>query len=103
MPIIKGTITVCDKNGLHARPAGQLVNMLRSCGAAVTLTFGDKTADGTKLFSVMALGAGYGDAVAVTLEGELTAAEKLSAFCRENPAFSLRLEQNGDEGRGSGT
>ena len=47
---------IADVGGLHARPAGLLVQ----CG---------KQADAKRLFSVMGLGAKQGDTLTVTVEG----------------------------------
>ena len=88
-----GFLTVNDPMGMHARPAGQLVQALRSCGAETRLSFGEKQADGSGLFSVMALGAKHGDTIRITLSGENcdAAAENIKRFCEETPAFSAEF------------
>lgn len=88
--MIRGTLIVDDPNGMHARPAGQLAAVLRSCGARASLTLGDACVDGGKLFSVMALGAGSGDRIGLILDGEQSreAAKKIERFCETNPAFT---------------
>ena len=47
------TITIQDKEGLHARPAGLLSKAAKGFQCAVTLTKGEKAADLKKIFAVM--------------------------------------------------
>ena len=61
--------TIRDEVGIHARPAGMLVNKAKESGSRITLKKGDKTADASKLFSVMSLGVKCGDTVEVTANG----------------------------------
>ena len=72
--------TIRDEVGLHARPAGQLVNKVKSLGCKVTLKCGDRSADASRLFSVMALGIKCGDTVTVLVDGDEAAAAELEAF-----------------------
>ena len=80
------TYTVRDEVGIHARPAGMLVNKAKSFESAVTVKKGEHTADAKKLFSVMGLGVKCGDTVEITVEGadEATAIEELKNFFTEN-------------------
>ena len=55
------TITIQDKEGLHARPAGLLSKAAKGFQCAVTLTKGEKTADLKKIFAVMGLAVKGGD------------------------------------------
>ena len=61
------TITIQDKEGLHARPAGLLSKAAKGFQCAVTLTKGEKTADLKKIFAVMAVKGG--DSITVTCDG----------------------------------
>ncbi len=61
--------TVTDKDGLHARPAGQLVKEAQKLDSKVTIKKGDKAADLRKLFAVMALGVKQGETITVEVEG----------------------------------
>ncbi|MBQ8248660.1 MAG: HPr family phosphocarrier protein [Clostridia bacterium] len=63
------SFTIRDEIGIHARPAGMLVNKAKGTGSRVTLKKGDKTADASKLFSVMGLGVKCGDTVEISVEG----------------------------------
>ncbi len=78
--------TISDEVGIHARPAGLLVNAAKATGCKVTLQKGDKCADANKLFAVMGLGVKCGDTVTVTVEGENedTAYETLMEFFKTN-------------------
>ena len=75
---------VADKNGIHARPAGQLVNFIKNLGCDVKIVNQDKEADGKRLLSVMMLGAKQGDELTFILmgENELESAKKLEDFWR---------------------
>ncbi len=63
------SFTIRDEVGIHARPAGMLVNKAKESGSHITLKKGDKTADASKLFSVMSLGVKCGDTVEVSADG----------------------------------
>ncbi len=73
-----------DANGIHARPAGVIVQAAKRTQSAITLALGDKTADAKKLFSVMALGGHPGDTLLITADGtdEENAVENLLAELR---------------------
>ena len=59
------TITIQDKEGLHARPAGLLSKAAKGFQCTVTLTKGEKTADLKKIFAVMGLAVKGGDSITV--------------------------------------
>ncbi len=66
----KITYKITDKNGIHARPAGLIVQAAKQYKAAVTLTCGGKQADCKKLFQLMQMGVKSGDEITVSAEGE---------------------------------
>ncbi|HBL81315.1 HPr family phosphocarrier protein [Congzhengia sp.] len=78
--------TIQDETGIHARPAGALVKLARKMPCAVVMKKDGKTADLKKIFTLMALAVKCGDTVTVEVsgEGEKAAADKLSAYFREN-------------------
>ncbi|MBQ8551393.1 MAG: HPr family phosphocarrier protein [Clostridia bacterium] len=80
------TYTIRDEVGIHARPAGMLVNKSKSTGSKITIEKDGKTADASKLFSVMSLGVKCGDTVTVTADGgdEEAAIKALSEFFEAN-------------------
>ncbi len=61
--------TISDKNGIHARPAGLIVQCAKGYQSAQTLWLGEKSADCRKLFSLMQLGVKCGDEIRVTADG----------------------------------
>ena len=63
------TVSIQDKEGLHARPAGLLSKAAKGFESAVTLTKGEKTADLKKIFAVMGLAIKGGDVITVTCDG----------------------------------
>ena len=82
----KFSYIIRDEVGIHARPAGMLVNAAKATGCKVTLEKGDKSADACKLFSVMSLGVKCGDTVTLSVEGdnEDAALAALEEFFRTN-------------------
>lgn len=64
------TYTVNDENGIHARPAGVIVNSAKKFTSSITVKCNGKSADCKKLFSIMGLGAVKGDILNVTVEGQ---------------------------------
>lgn len=64
------TYTITDPEGIHARPAGQLVQEAGKHKSSVTLKKDDKTADSKRIFAVMGLGVKQGETLTVTVEGE---------------------------------
>ena len=65
----KFEITVTDENGIHARPAGLLVKEAQKLSSDVSIACREKSADGKKLFALMALGAKCGDTLTVSVTG----------------------------------
>ena len=80
------TYTVKDPAGIHARPAGNLVKLVRESGCEVSIEKNGQTANLKKLFSVMALGVKQGDAVVVRVSGDEAQklSQKLLRFMEEN-------------------
>lgn len=78
--------TVQDPDGLHARPAGQLVKEAQKLGSKVTITKGAKSADLRKLFAIMSLGVKQGETIRVDVEGddEVEAGKFIETFLKEN-------------------
>lgn len=80
------TYEIKDPNGIHARPAGDVVKLLKGFTSSATIVKGDRSADMSKLFKLMGLGVKQGDAVTVKIEGEdeNECAEALTKFFEEN-------------------
>ncbi len=64
------TYVITDENGIHARPAGMLVNFAKSTGDTIVVKSKGKTADATRLFAIMGLGAKKGDTLEFVVSGE---------------------------------
>ena len=77
---------ITDPVGIHARPAGELVNAAQKCGADVTIRVGDKSASAKKLIKLMGLGIKQGMEVTVEVSGENeeAAAAEMEKFFKEH-------------------
>ena len=64
------TYQINDKNGIHARPAGRIVQCAKRFSSDVTIEMDGKPADAKKLFALMQLGVRFQDAVTVTAQGD---------------------------------
>ena len=78
--------TITDSVGIHARPAGVLVKLIKPFASKCTITKGDKTEELGKLMKVMGMGIKCGDTVVIKVEGsdEAAAAETIDNFFKEN-------------------
>ena len=78
--------TIKDKLGIHARPAGLLVNAVRALDSEVTVTKGSKTVGGAQLIALMGLGVKCGDTITVTVSGgdERASENALKEFLEKN-------------------
>ena len=77
---------ITDPVGIHARPAGLLVKEAKQHESKIMVRKGDKSADATRMMSVMGRGVKCGDTLTVTVEGadEDAAAEAMQAFFQAN-------------------
>lgn len=66
----KFSYTIKDSEGIHARPAGELVKTAKGFACEITVGKGDIMADAKKIFGIMGLGAKQGDAIEFCFEGE---------------------------------
>ncbi|MDE6274279.1 MAG: HPr family phosphocarrier protein [Clostridiales bacterium] len=73
---------ITDKEGIHARPAGLLVQEVKKYPCTVTLENKGKSVDAKRLIAVMSLAAKCGETLTVICngDGEDQAAEALQAF-----------------------
>ena len=78
--------TVTDPQGIHARPAGELVKLVKGFESTVSIEKEGKKADCKKIFGLMGLGAKKDHEVTFTFEGadEEAACEAVSKFMQEN-------------------
>lgn len=78
--------TIKDAVGIHARPAGQLVKLVKGFSSTVTITKGDKSVNAAQLMKLMGMGIKCGDTVAFKIEGddEEAAANAVEEFMNDN-------------------
>jgi phosphocarrier protein len=71
--------TVKDEHGIHARPAGVLVNCAKKFSSEITVKKGEKESNAKRLLSVMGLGAKHGETLEFIIDGndEKEAAEEI--------------------------
>lgn len=71
-----------DPDGIHARPAGELVKTAKEFSSGVTISKNGNEVDAKKIFGVMGLAAKKGDEITVRTDGadEDDAAAALEEF-----------------------
>lgn len=77
---------ITDPQGIHARPAGELVKIAKEFTCAINLIKDGKSGDCKKIFGLMGLGVKKGNEIVFTFEGadEDAAYEEVSKFMQEN-------------------
>lgn len=80
------TYQITDKDGIHARPAGELAKAAKSFDCRIQLEKNGKTAEAGRMLAVMSLGVKGGDTIRVTLEGpqEEEAKKSMQEFFKTN-------------------
>jgi phosphocarrier protein len=81
------TYTIQDEIGIHARPAGNLVKLIKGFESAVTIEKeGKPPVSGTALMKLMGLGVKCGDTVKFSVDGadEEAAAAAIADFMQAN-------------------
>ena len=80
------THTIQDSFGLHARPATRIVDFCKKSQSKITLYCGDRSADCTRLFAVLAAGIQHRETVRFQIEGpdENEVYHALQAYILEN-------------------
>ena len=68
--MIRSTVVVMWRNGLHLRPAAALVKMAANFHSTVVLRCGEKVADLRSILSVLTLCAGMGTGLVVEVAGD---------------------------------
>ena len=79
--------TITDKEGIHMRPAGELVKAAKQFESSILIKKDGKTADCKKVFTIMSLAVKCGQEVTVKVEGsdEEQAAAKIETSTDFNP------------------
>lgn len=66
---ITKNVVITNTQGLHARPAAELVEAMKAFEASVSISIGEKQADTRSIMSVLALGATTGSEATVMADG----------------------------------
>lgn len=82
----KFTYVITANQGIHARPAGQLVNIAKKFDSEIILTAKEKSADLKRILALMSLGVKQNEEITVKITGmdEETAVEELKKFFTNN-------------------
>lgn len=77
---------ITDEIGIHARPAGLLVKEAKEFESKITIEANDKSADATRIMSIMGLGVEKDTEIVVKAEGpdEVEAIIRMEEFLKEN-------------------
>jgi len=67
--MIKSTITICNKAGLHARAAARMVSVSSNFNSSIKVGH-DKLVDGKSILSLMMLAASKGTELNIIIDGE---------------------------------
>jgi phosphocarrier protein HPr len=67
--MIERTVTIQNKNGLHARPAAEIVKTAAKFKSEITLIREDLEVNGKSIMGVMMLAAEYGSQLVVRCDG----------------------------------
>ena len=65
-----GEFVIKFEEGLHARPATEMVKICSVAKSEIQLTKEDTTVDPKSILGIMALGASKGEPVSISVEGE---------------------------------
>lgn len=77
---------ITDHEGIHARPAGELVKAAKAFNCSIQLAKDGKSGDCKKIFGIMGLGVKKDNEVVLTFDGEdeEAAYDAVSKFMQEN-------------------
>jgi phosphocarrier protein HPr len=67
--MIERTVTIANRNGLHARPAAEIVKMAAKYKSEITLVRDELEVNGKSIMGVMMLAAEYGSTLLLRANG----------------------------------
>lgn len=67
--MVSEKVILTAPNGMHARPAGELVKLAKTLDGKVTLATAVKTVSATSMLGVLSLGLKSGAEITVTVDG----------------------------------
>ena len=79
--MIERTVTIANRNGLHARPAAEIVKTAAKFKSEITLVRDDLEVNGKSIMGVMMLAAEYGSSLVLRADGN-DAEEAVSALSK---------------------
>jgi phosphocarrier protein len=79
--MIEKTVTIANRNGLHARPAAEIVKTAAKFKADITLVRDDLEVNGKSIMGVMMLAAEFGSQLQLRADGT-DAEEAVSAIAK---------------------
>lgn len=68
--MIKETIRIQNKLGIHTRAAAKLVDVAKRYGSSIELIYRDRHVDCKSIMAVITLGAQHGNQLELVIEGE---------------------------------
>ncbi len=69
MPLMRRTVTVIHRQGLHARPAALFVQLAKRFTSKITVKKGRKVVDGKSIMGLLTLAARQGARISIITEG----------------------------------
>lgn len=77
---------ITDPEGIHARPAGELVKAVKDFQSAITISKDGKSADAKRIIGIMGLAVKKDQEITVTAEGEdeASAIAAIDTFLKKN-------------------
>ena len=70
MPVVKRTVTIVHRQGLHARPAALFVQAAKIFASRITVKKGRKIVDGKSIMGLLTLAAGRGARISIIADGQ---------------------------------
>ena len=85
------TYKIVDSEGVHARPAGQLVKLASGYQSDITIVHDGNEGDAKKIFSVMKLAVKQDGVITFKIDGpdEDAAVAGIQKFFEEEPGFGI--------------
>lgn len=82
----KVSYVIKDHQGIHARPAGELVKLVKEMDSKVTIGKDGKAVTAAKVLAIMSLNVKFGQTVEVSVDGgdEAANAAKIEEFLKAN-------------------
>ena len=86
MPKLEKEVKIMNKQGLHARPAAQFVQIAIKYDSKVTVKKDNEAVNGKSIMGILMLGAQHQNSILITVEGEDAeqAMNELEGFLNKN-------------------